>query len=106
MEKPITTRLPEEFILRIREIAERENLDTSSVIRRLLARALEEQKLKFILEELALHKISIGKAAEELNVSVWEMINISKNNNIDWTGYSEEDFIEETKALKKSKNDI
>jgi len=103
MEKPVTTRLPEDFILRIKEIAKRENLDTSSVIRRLLARALDEQKLKFIVEKLASHKISIGKAAEELNVSVWEMINISKNNNIDWTGYSEEDFIEETKALKKSK---
>ncbi len=103
MEKPITTRLPEEFISRIKEIAERENLDTSSVIRRLLARALEEQKLRFILEKLSLNKISIGKAAEELNLPIWETIELAKKNNIDWIDYSQKDFEEETNFSKKSK---
>lgn len=103
MEKPITTRLPEEFLLRIKEIAERENLDTSSVIRRLLSRALEEQKLRFVLERLSLSKISIGKAAEELNLPIWETIDLAKKNNIDWIDYSEKDFGEETNFSRKLK---
>ena len=57
MDRPITTRLPEDFISRIKELAKKENLDTSSVIRRLLARALEEQNIKTTLEKLENNKI-------------------------------------------------
>lgn len=100
MDKPITTRLPKEFIESIKKIAAQENLDVSSVIRRLLAKALEEQKIKSTLEKLSLHQISIGKAARELNISLWDMIVLVKTNDINWTGYKESDLEKDLKILK------
>lgn len=38
------------------------------------------------------HKISIGKAAEECGLYLWEMLDFLKENNIDWTNYSKEDL--------------
>jgi predicted HTH domain antitoxin len=103
MDMPITTRLPEEFLARIKELAKRENLDTSSVIRRLLARALEEEKFKITLEKLSLHKISIEQAAKILNTSIWEIIEVAKENNVDWIEYGGEELEHDLKAIGKSK---
>jgi len=100
MDKPITTRLPEEFVKKIKELAEKENLDASTVVRRLLARALEEEKLKMVIEGLSLHKISVGKAASILNVSLWEMMEIVRKNNIDWTDYDEEELEHDFSLVK------
>ena len=99
MDRPITTRIPEEFLVRIKELAERENLDTSAVIRRLLARALEEEKFKITLEKLSLHKISIGQAAKILNISIWEMLEIVKENNLDWTEYNDKELEHDLKII-------
>ncbi|MBS3099940.1 UPF0175 family protein [Candidatus Pacearchaeota archaeon] len=101
MDKPITTRLPEEFVLRIKALAKRENLDTSAVMRRLLAKALEEEKFKSTLEALSLNKISIGKAARILNVSIWEMLVIAKEDDINWTGYDKKELEHDLKILLK-----
>ncbi len=100
MERPITTRLPEEFIKKIKELAKKENLDASTIIRRLLARALEEEKLKMVLERLSLHKISVGKAANILDISLWEMMEIVKKNNIDWTDYNKEELEQDFSLIK------
>jgi len=78
MDRPITTRLPDEFILRIKELAKKENLDTSAVIRRLLAKSLEEERKKSILVALDNQEISIGKAAKELNLSLWDALDLAK----------------------------
>jgi len=101
MDRPITTRLPEDFLARIKELAEKENLDVSAVIRRLLARALEEEKFKATLERLSQHKISIGKAAEILNISMWEIIEITKENDIDWTRFDKEELEHDLKIIGK-----
>ena len=100
MDKPITTRFPEEFVKKIKELAKKENLDFSTVIRRLLARALEEEKLKMVLEELSFHKISVSKAASILNISLWEMIELVKKSNIDWTDYNEEELEHDISLIK------
>ena len=101
MDRPITTRLPEDFLARIKELAEKENLDVSAVIRRLLARALEEEKFKATLEKLSQHKISIGKAARILNSSIWEIIEIAKENNINWARFDKEELEHDLKIIRK-----
>jgi predicted HTH domain antitoxin len=101
MDRPVTTRLPEDFLARIKELAEKENLDVSAVIRRLLARALEEEKFKAILEKISRHKISIGKAAEILNISIWEIMEITKENNLDWTEFDKEELERSLKIIGK-----
>jgi predicted HTH domain antitoxin len=100
MDKPVTTRIPEEFLARIKELADKENLDTSAVIRRLLARALEEEKFRLTLEKLSQHKISVGQAAKVLNISIWELLEIAREKNIDWTEYDEEELEHDLKILK------
>lgn len=99
MDMPVTTRIPEEFLARIKELARRENLDTSAIIRRLLARALEEEKFRITLEKLSLHKISIGQAAKKLNISIWEMLELAREKNIDWTEYNKEELEQDLKTI-------
>ena len=50
MAKTITTRLPDEFVVDISKVAEEENVDKSAAIRKLLAIALREWKIKKALD--------------------------------------------------------
>ena len=103
MEKPITTRLPEEVLIKLKEIAKKENLDVSTVIRRLLASAMKEWSREFILKQLENSEISIGKAAEELHISVWDVMDLIKKYHIKWPNYSKEDLENELKSIGLSK---
>ncbi len=100
MAKTITTRLPDEFVSDITKVAEEENMDKSAAIRKLLAIALKQWKIKKALELLREHKISIGKASEISEVTLWEMIDLAGENNIDWIGYDEDDLKKSLKILK------
>ena len=51
MAKTITTRLPDEFVKQLKQIAQKESLDTSSVIRRLLAHAIAEWRKDYAVEQ-------------------------------------------------------
>ena len=57
-------------------------------------------KIEHALEKIALHKISIGKAAEESNISLPEMLMLVREKNIDWAGYSEEDLKKDLELIK------
>lgn len=100
MTKIFTIRLPDEIIEKVREIAEKENLDNSIVVRRLLVGAIKEWQTKYVLEQLNSHKISIGKAAELLKIDLWDMIDLVKEHNINWTGFDESDLERMEKILK------
>lgn|SRR3989344_2684990 len=90
--KIITTRLPNKFVKSLKEIAEKEHLDTSATIRKLLAMAIKEWKIEYALEQLKNHEISISQAAHECEISVWDMIILAKKRKIDWIDYTEEDL--------------
>ena len=83
MNRPITTRLPKNFIEQIKYIAEKENLDNSSVIRRLLAHAIKEWKIKYALELYSKGEFSFGQAAKFSDVSVWDFPDLLKKNKIE-----------------------
>jgi len=72
----------------------------SEVLRRLLAKAVKEWKIENALEELKKHNISIGKAAEMCNISIWEIVEMVKDKNIDWTGYTEKDLKRDLEIIK------
>jgi len=46
-------------------------------------------------------QISIAKAAEILNISLWEILEIAKEKNIDWTGYDDKELEHDLKILKQ-----
>mgnify|MGYP001315186720 CR=1 FL=1 len=100
MAKTITTRLPEDFVLEINKLAKKENLDMSAVIRRLLANALKQERLKEVINSLSSHKISIGQAALKLNISLWDMMDLAKERNIDWNEYVESDLEKDIQILQ------
>ena len=74
MGKTITTRLPDEMVDEIKKIAEIEKLDKSSVVRRLLDKAIPSWKLEYALKLYQNKEISIGKAAELSSLSIWEFL--------------------------------
>ncbi|TFG12849.1 MAG: UPF0175 family protein [Promethearchaeota archaeon] len=74
MGKTITTRLPDEMVEEIKKIAEIEKLDKSSVVRRLLDKAIPSWKLEYALKLYQNKEISIGKAAELSSLSIWEFL--------------------------------
>jgi predicted HTH domain antitoxin len=82
MGKTITSRLPDKMVEEIERIAKLENLDRSSVVRRLLNKAIPEWKLEYALKLYQHKEISLGKAAELSSLSIWEMLEKLAQNRI------------------------
>ncbi len=57
--------------------------------------------MKEILKQLDSHKISIGEAAEMLKVDLWDMMDLVKKHNVNWTGFDKSD-LERMKRILKS----
>lgn len=72
MAKTITTRLPDEYVTGLGNIAKIENLDTSGVIRKLLLEAIKEWKKDYAVEMYKKGEFSFGQAAKYAEVSVWD----------------------------------
>ena len=100
MESTISVRLKKPILKDIMEVEKEWQTDRSEAIRRLLAQAIHDWKIKNALENLKMHKISISKAAGECNISLWEMVEMVREKSIDWTGYSGEDLDKDLKLLK------
>ena len=92
MTDTISVRFDKEIQRDLSKIEKKWSADRSEVIRRLLVAAIKNWKIDNFLSEIREHKISVGKAAEECEISIWEMLEILKDKNIDWVGYDEEDL--------------
>ena len=99
MTDTISVRFSKELQRDIAKIERKWQTDRSEVIRRLIIQAVKEWKLKNVVEEIRQHNLSIGKAAEECGVPISKMIDILKENSVDWTGYSKEDLERDLKIL-------
>ncbi|HEY0088917.1 MAG TPA: UPF0175 family protein [Candidatus Lokiarchaeia archaeon] len=74
MGKTITSRLPNEMVEELEKIAEIEKLDKSSIIRRLLDKAIPAWKLEHALTLYKNKEISLGKAAELSSLTIWDLL--------------------------------
>ena len=83
----------------LKKVKQKWKTDRSEIIRRLLAQAIKEWKIQNALESLSRHEISLSKAAEECDITIWEILDIIKEKDIDWTGYSKEDLEKDLKEL-------
>ena len=83
----------------LKKVKQKWKTDRSEIIRRLLTQAIKEWKIQNALESLSRHEISLSKAAEECGITIWEILDIIKEKNIDWTGYSKEDLEKDLKEL-------
>jgi len=92
MTSTISVRLGKSLQKDLSQVEKTWQTDRSEVIRRLLVLALKEWRIQNALENISQHKTSIGKAAEECEISIWELLERLKEKNIDWTGYTDEDL--------------
>lgn len=82
MTKTITTRLPDEYVDRIGKIAKIEKTDTSGVIRKLLAIAIEEWKKDYAAEKYKRGEFSFGQAVKFAEISPWDFPQLLKERKI------------------------
>lgn len=74
--KTVTARLPKETLAEIEAIAERERIDRSELIRRLLDAALARRRIDEAVEAYREGKVTLWRASEVAGVSLREMMEI------------------------------
>ena len=100
MATTISVRLDKAILSDLAKVEQEWQSDRSEAVRRLLSSSIKEWKIENTLTKLSQHKISIGKAAEECKITIWELLDLVRERNADWTGYSEEDIERDLKVLK------
>ena len=79
----ITARIPDKMLSEVEHVRKEERTDRAEAVRKLLAAALKDWKIKRALGLLREHKISYRKAAEIAEVSYMEMWDLAAKNGID-----------------------
>jgi predicted transcriptional regulator len=100
MTATVSVRLDDKTLKELKKIEKTWHADRSEIVRRLLDEALQSWKLRQSLQRLATHDISVGMAAKETGKSVWDILDLARQNNIDWTGYSKQDIERDLKVLE------
>ncbi|NJD54449.1 MAG: hypothetical protein FIB07_16495 [Candidatus Methanoperedens sp.] len=95
----ITTRVPDDIEKNIENISRIEHLDKSTVVRRLLSKAVQDWLIENALEQYRDGKITIGKAADMVGIPLREMISIAAKKEIPFQ-YSFDDLQEDFRTAK------
>lgn len=102
MGETVTTRVDDDTAKEIEFFAKKEKMDKSTITRRLLTRALEEERLDYALDRYKKGEITLGKAAEIAKKDLREMMVIAAKRSIPFQ-YSTKELKEDFRAAKKSK---
>ncbi|NLE05329.1 MAG: UPF0175 family protein [Crenarchaeota archaeon] len=94
----VTTRIENDLAKVIDDVAKKEGMDRSTVIRRFLTQAAKQWLIKECLENYQQGKITLWQAATTANLSLWEMIEEAKKREI-ILPYTFEDFKEDLKGI-------
>lgn len=95
----ISMRLDKDTLKEVEFLMKEYKTDKSEVMRRLLSKGLKQAKLEKVLEMLRQHKISIGKAAKLAGITIYEMIELCKKNEIH-IGYMKDDLKHDLERFK------
>ncbi|MBS3097140.1 UPF0175 family protein [Candidatus Woesearchaeota archaeon] len=85
--KVITARIGEKQFEDLKNIEKEEQTERAEVMRKLLANAIKEWKVRKALELLKEHKVTLRRAAKLADASYAEMLDLASNADIDM-GYS------------------
>jgi predicted HTH domain antitoxin len=102
MTEIVSTRVPDDMAKDLKEIEKEEKTDRATVVRKLLAKAIAGWKLEKALTLYCDGKITLWKAAKIADLSLWEMMDITKERKIPFH-YTYEDFREDFEAALKEK---
>ena len=98
--RAIGIRVDKDWIEKIEELSKEENLDRSSAMRLLLKEGYENLMKKKAMQEYKSGKITISKAAEKANCTIWEIEQYMIQKGFR-SQYSIEDLKEETRKQHK-----
>lgn len=101
MSKTISTRLNDKDVKKLEIIAKRENIDRSALIRKFILQMLKEYEIKRMAELYRKGIISLQEAASQASVSLYEIMEYFKRENIHPPDQSKEEIIAE---IEQSKN--
>ncbi len=73
MKTSIGVRIDEEFIEKLESIGEEENLDRSTIIRKLLEEGYRAYMKEKAAERYKSGEVTISEAAEQADITIWEM---------------------------------
>jgi len=96
----ISARFQKEETAIIEEVSKEEKTDKTTALRTIFALGAKQYKLEKAIKQYQTGKISIGKAAADAGVSLWEMMDELKERNIANT-LTKEDYQEGLKNLEK-----
>ena len=91
MTEIVSTRVSESMAKDLEEIEKEEKTDRATVVRKLLAQAIDERKLEKALTLYSQGKVTLWKAAKISGLSIWEIMDVAKERKIPLQ-YSHEDF--------------
>ncbi|MBI4017038.1 MAG: UPF0175 family protein [Candidatus Aenigmarchaeota archaeon] len=98
----LTARIPDELVTELDKVSEEEQLDKSTVVRRLLSESLnrwrEDKAVQFYHEKL----LSAEQAAHYAKISVWRFFELLKEKEVFIT-YDEEELEQDLKAIEWSR---
>lgn len=97
MAEIISTRVPKEIARDIEEIEREEKSDRATIVRRLLARAIEQWKIERALKLYREGKVTLWRAARMGGVTLREMLEIAAKQGIQFQ-YNAKDLEEDIKA--------
>jgi predicted HTH domain antitoxin len=101
MSKTISTRLDDEDAEKLEKIAKKENIDRSALVRKFILQKLKEYDIKQMVELYQKGIVSLQEAASQANVSLYEIMEYIKRENIHPPDQSKEEIIAE---IEDSKN--
>ncbi|KXA90953.1 hypothetical protein AKJ63_01505 [candidate division MSBL1 archaeon SCGC-AAA259D18] len=99
MGETITARIEEELSETIDEIARKEGVDRSAIVRRFLDRGTSEWLIERSLREYEEGRITLWHAAEKCDLSLWEMMREAEKREIQ-VPYTVEEFKKDIRALE------
>ncbi len=73
MPKSVGIRMDEELLKKLDKMSKEESLDRSTLVRKLLQKGYKLRKKEKAAEKYKKGRITLGKAAEEAETTIWEM---------------------------------
>ena len=73
MSKAVGIRMDEKLLEKLDEMSEEESMDRSALVRKLLRKGYEEMRKEIAAEKYKKGQITLDKAAEEAEITLWEM---------------------------------
>lgn len=95
-QKHVTTRVPEDIYEDIERVREKEQTDVSTTVKKLLEKGIKNWKVSEAVNKYQKGEVSIGRAAEIAEVSLWEFTEILEERGVE-LNYSEEDLEQDLK---------